>query len=288
MMCSLVQRLGGGTVGPRHALIGGTFWVGAALIALLALYLRLFSRSESPLRGRLRTAVLLLAVTGLDILPTLFFLILYAAGIFGVVLPSVEWWNQQLAWFVFTTLWTPHAIAALIACFTGFLLIWHAPAAKGRLGILRYALPGAMGLASSFGASIWVMFVFGAFLLIWTAIAVCKRWFRDVLALAIAGVAAAVLILPYLRELSGPGLRRPAGHAYRSIFFLGRRASTPAASTTPGGSSSITALCCRSIIFWSSAFSCSPPAINGGSAAPPISRSNARILPASSWPPPAP
>ena len=51
MMCSLVQRLGGGTVGPRHALIGGTFWVGAALIALLALYLRLFSRSASPSRA---------------------------------------------------------------------------------------------------------------------------------------------------------------------------------------------------------------------------------------------
>jgi hypothetical protein len=220
MMCSLVQRLGGGMVGPRHALIGGTFWVGAALIALLALYLRLFSRSESPLSGRLRTAVLLLAVTGLDILPTLFFLILYAAGIFGVVLPSVEWWNQQLAWFVFTTLWTPHAIAALVACFTSFLLIWHAPAAKRRLGILRYALPGAMGLASSFGASIWVMFVFGAFLLIWTAIALWKRWFRDVLALAIAGVAAAVLIFPYVRELSGPGLPGPLVALTVRSFFL--------------------------------------------------------------------
>jgi hypothetical protein len=220
MMCSLVQRLGGGAIGPRHALIGGTFWVGAALIALLALYLRLFSRSASPLGGRLRTAVLLLAVTGLDILPTLFFLVLYAAGIFGVVLPSVEWWNQQLAWFVFTTLWTPHAIAALVACFSGFLLIWHAPGANGRLGILKYALPGAMGLASSFGASIWVMFVFGAFLLIWTAIAVCNRWFRDVLALVIAGSTATVLIFPYLRELSGPGLSGPLVTFTVRSFFL--------------------------------------------------------------------
>jgi hypothetical protein len=220
MMCSLVQRLGGGTVGPRHALIGGTFWVGAALIAMLALYLRLFSRGTSPLGVRLRTAVLLLAVTGLDIIPTLFFLVLYAAGIFGVVLPSVEWWNQQLAWFVFTTLWTPHAIAALVACFTGFLLIWHAPAAKGRLGILKYALPGAMGLASSFGASIWVMFVFGAFLLIWTAITLYRRWFRDVLALVIAGAVAALLILPYLRELSGPGLPGPLVALTVRSFFL--------------------------------------------------------------------
>ena len=227
MMCSLVQRLGAGTVGPRQALIGGTFWVGAALIALLALYLRLFTRGASPLTGRLRTAVLLLAVTGLDILPTLFFLILYAAGIFGVVLPSVEWWNQQLAWFVFTTLWTPHAIAALIACFTGFLLIWHAPAAQGRLGIVKYALPGAMGLASSFGASIWVMFVFGAFLLVWTAIAACKRWFREVLALVIAGSAAAVLIVPYLRELSGPGLPGPLVAFTVRSFFL--------ADVLPGG-----------------------------------------------------
>ena len=123
-------------------------------------------------------------------------------------MPSVEWWNQQLAWFVYTSLWTPHAIAALIACFAGFLLIWHAPAAKGRFAICRYALPAPWALASSFGASIWVMFVFGAFLLVWTGIAVCKRWFREVLALAIAGCAALALILPYLRDLSGPG---PAG-----------------------------------------------------------------------------
>jgi hypothetical protein len=208
MMCSLVQRAGGGAVGPRHALIGGTFWIGTSLIALVALYLRLFCRSAAPLGGRMRTAVLLLAVTGLDIIPTLLFLLLYAAGIFGVVMPSVEWWNQQLAWFVYTSLWTPHAIASLIACFAGFLLIWHAPLAKGRFAILRYALPGAMGLASSFGASIWVMFVFGAFLLVWTAIAVGKRWFREVLALSIAGCTALALIIPYLRDLSGPG---PAG-----------------------------------------------------------------------------
>ena len=48
MMCSLVQRAGGGTVGPRHALIGGTFWIGVSLISLIGVYLRLFYRGASP------------------------------------------------------------------------------------------------------------------------------------------------------------------------------------------------------------------------------------------------
>jgi hypothetical protein len=222
MMCSLVQRVGGGFVSPRHALIGGTFWVGLGLMALLAIYLRVFfTGSSRSLRDRLSVGVLLLTITGLDIVPTLLFLCLYAAGLFGVVLPSVEWWNQQLAWFVSSTLWVPHAIASLIACFTGFLLISEAPAGKGRFALLRYAIPAAMAFASSLGASIWVMFVFGAFLVVWTLITLSKGWFRETAALLISGAATVAFVLPYLRDLSGPGASAGplVSLTVRSFFF---------------------------------------------------------------------
>ena len=221
MMCSLAAAdLGRRRVASRQALIGGTFWAGRRTHgAARAVYLRLFPAAPiSAAAPSLR--ILLLAITGLDIVPTLFFLFLYARGMLGFVLPSVEWWNEHLAWFVYTTLVGPprprrddrllHRLPADLA----------RAAAKGRFGIVKYALPGAMGLASSFGASIWVMFVFGAFLLVWTAIAACKRWFRDVLALVIAGSAAAVLIVPYLRELSGPGLPGPLVALTVRSFFL--------------------------------------------------------------------
>ena len=89
----------------------------------------------------------------------------------GFVLPSVEWWNEHVDWFVYSTLWAPHALASMIACFIAFLLIWHAGAAR------RYILPAALALASAVGASIYVAFVFAIFLTVWTVVTACRKWF---------------------------------------------------------------------------------------------------------------
>ena len=43
MMCSLAEQLSGGAVSSRLTLIGGTFWAGVAMMALLAVYLRIFT-----------------------------------------------------------------------------------------------------------------------------------------------------------------------------------------------------------------------------------------------------
>src|SRR6185369_864378 len=164
LICSLVEQASGGTVAARQAIIGGTFWIGASLMGLLAVYLRLFAKiSPASYRRRLRTGILLLAITGLDIIPALFFMLLYARGLMPFVMPSVELWNEHVEWFLATTLSTPHAIAALIACFTGFLLLWHAADKR------RYIPFAAIALASAVGASLYVAFVFAVFLVIWTA-----------------------------------------------------------------------------------------------------------------------
>src|ERR1019366_147281 len=110
----------------RHAWIAGTVWCGFGLMALVALYCRLFSyRGPASFRRRAITGILLLGVTGLDILPTALLWALQAAGMRGV-LPSMERWNEQVPGFVYTALWESHSLAGLIACLMAFLILWDA------------------------------------------------------------------------------------------------------------------------------------------------------------------
>ncbi len=223
MMCSLAEQISGGRVTSRQALIGGTFWAGVALMALLAVYLRIFS-AASEFRRRAFTGILLLAITGLDIVPSLFFLFLYARGMLGFVLPSVEWWNEHVDWFVYSTLWAPHALSAMIACFIAFLLLWHAAAAR------RYILPAACALASAVGASIYVAFVFAIFLSVWTVITACRKWYRETAVLCVTGAIAIALALPYLHDLAGPGAGGPLFTFTVRDFSLAALIRTPAIS----------------------------------------------------------
>jgi hypothetical protein len=205
MMCSLAESAGGGSVSARQALIAGTCWCGTGLMALVALYLRLFAPARrARFRRRVWTALLLLLVTGLDIIPTALLLLLHAQGALGFVLPSVEWWNEHVDWFLYTTLWAPHALSSLLACFTGFLLLWKAPDVAGRRRLCYAGLAG-LALASSVGESIYVAFVFAVFLAAWTVITVLKKWYREAGSLAIAGSTAFLLAIPYLLSLAGPG-----------------------------------------------------------------------------------
>jgi len=55
--------------------------------------------------------------------------------------------------------------------------------------------------ASAVGMSVWVAFTFAVFLVLWLALCLVKRWQRDAVLVAAAGVVALVLILPFLRDL---------------------------------------------------------------------------------------
>src|SRR5207237_669342 len=93
MMCSLVNQLAGTAISSRHALIGGTFWCGLGFMGLVALYLRLFFvKPAAALRRRALIGILLLGVTGLDIIPSLFFLSLWT-----VVTALRRWRSETLA-----------------------------------------------------------------------------------------------------------------------------------------------------------------------------------------------
>jgi hypothetical protein len=223
LMCSLVESAGRGAVSPRQALVGGTFWCGIGLMALVALYLRLFVAGDpARFRRRALTGILLLGITGLDIIPTLMLDVFYAKGLLNFVLPSVELWNEEATWFVFSILVSTHAVHSMMACFIGFLLLSKAPAARGWTGILRYSLPAALALASAIGASVYVAFVFAVFLIVWTGVTFWKKWYRETAALVLAGLGCVVLIYPYLTEvLPGPvsGGGSPLKFTVRAFAF---------------------------------------------------------------------
>ncbi len=232
MMCGLVERLAPSMSNARQSLIGGTFWCGLGLMGLVALYLRLFaSLNPSKFRKRALTAILLMGITGLDIVPTFFLLLLHVRGWLPFVLPSVEWWNEHVDWFLYSSLWAPHAIASLIAALTGFLLLWMAPSESGRASFLKHTVAGGVALASSTGSSIYVAFVMAAFLAVWTAITFGRRWRRDTASLLVAGATCCLLSLPYLASLRGPAAANAGG---RPLEFTIRAFSLAALVPTWG------------------------------------------------------
>jgi hypothetical protein len=205
ILCSLLDQLGGAAIGPRYALIAGTLWCGIGLMCIVSLYLRFFDPGGARrIRQRSLMGIALLGVTGLDIIPSAFYLVVYSTGVRGVFPRSVEWWNEQIDGWVFSALWQPHNVAALIACLTGFLVLWHASAAASRGDTLLSAVVAGAAFASAAGTAIYVTFVFAVFLVVWTIVTLVKKWRRETVGLAIAGVVAALLALPYLRDLSGP------------------------------------------------------------------------------------
>ena len=205
MMCALVERIAPRMASAHQALIGGTFWVGLGLMALLALYLRFFAEGDrAALRRKTLTGILLLGITGLDIIPSFFLLVLHFRGGLPFVLPSVEWWNEHVDWFLYSTVWAPHAMAALIAALAGFLLLWQAAEAAGRASFLKHAGCAGIALASAIGASIYVALVTAAFLLVWAVITCWKKWRRRTASLLLAGSVCCLLAFPYFLELRGP------------------------------------------------------------------------------------
>ena len=202
ILCSMVDVAGGAFVGPRHAWIGGVIWSGAGFLALVALYFRLVAyRGPETFRRRTLVGILLLGVTGLDILPNIFYWWTYSQGLTGFIPASLEWWNEQVDGFTFTALWEAHYLAALTACLLTFLLLLEAPRHTGA-GRWKYAALAGIALASSVGASIYIAFVFGAFLLLWTVVAVAKKWRAETGTLIAAGALCVVLALPYLASMT--------------------------------------------------------------------------------------
>ena len=205
ILCAMIRQIGGPLLNARQAFIAGSLWCGIGLMCLVPLYLRLFSpRTAADLSRRAIIGIALLGVTGLDILPALLMLWGYHKGSIIGVSPSVEWWNNQVDGWLYTMLWEPHYVASLIACLTGFLIVWDAAHSSGARRSVISAIAAGLAFATAVGAGIYVAFVFAIFLTVWTLITIAKRWYRETAILALAGLVALVSSMPYLASLRSP------------------------------------------------------------------------------------
>jgi hypothetical protein len=196
LLCSLVQSLGSGLITARHALYGSIVWCGWGLGCCIAMFLRyVLPRGEEYLVRRSLVGLGLLMVTGLDIIPTMKFVLR------GDPLKDMEWWNEQITSWVGSLLWVPNHVGGLIAGITGFLILWCAGSAKDTRSRIPYVIVGGLAFASMLGESIYVGFVFAFILSLWTIVTWIKGWRNHSTALASAGILTVVFALPYLQTL---------------------------------------------------------------------------------------
>jgi hypothetical protein len=212
MVCGLVTltgesggelRLDGagrGAFTARDATTAGALWSGIALICLIAVYQRIFQGLD-PARWRpYAIGVALLGVTGLDILPVLQFDYQHYQTP-SMILPTTEWWNEQVTGWLDAMLWVPHHMTALVACLIAFLLLWHDSEQPGKWPRAATIVLAGMALASAVGMSVFVAFVFACILVVWALLVLIRRQPKAFVGVAAAGVLSLVMALPFLLEL---------------------------------------------------------------------------------------
>lgn len=211
--CGLLAQLGGRAIEPRQALIAATVWCGIGLIAIIPLYLRFFDpKGPEAIHRRSLIGIGLLGVTGLDLIPTA---LLWKFG--GVALTDLDWWNEQIASWLHSLLWVPHHVVALIACMTGFLLLWRAADSNTR--IPGHVVLAALAFTSAAGSSIYVTLVFAVFLTAWALIMGICRCYRNCLTILCTGLFAGALSLPHLLSLSSDNPGSFVAFAVRGFSF---------------------------------------------------------------------
>ncbi len=197
-LCAICMKLA--QVSARQALIASSIWSVVGLLAVIALFARYFLGIREGVRRFLLTAALLLGVTGADLLPTLFNLVVN-----HTFNGELEWWSgdQITSWFD-SVLWVPNHMAAMICCLTAFLLLWRMEErclARGEA--IAAGLLAGTAAASAFGLSVYVAAGFAMLMTIW--------WLRLILrdrnwpmagrtgAAAMFGL---LLSIPFLREMT--------------------------------------------------------------------------------------
>jgi len=207
ILCSLVSQAGGHQLSARVSIIAGAIWCGIGLMALIPLYLRFFQPAgKHNIDRRGLIGIALLCVTGLDIFPVLF-VELSTKKLIG----SIEWWNEQITAWANVALWVPHHLASLIACLTGFLLLWDTRRKPNLPHRLLLALAAGCMFASATGLSIYVTFVFAICLGVWLVIALIRKQWTHGALICVSGCITVLLSIPFLLELLGKAGAAPGG-----------------------------------------------------------------------------
>jgi hypothetical protein len=199
----------------RITLYGSCIWGGLLLASMIPIYLKHFLERRSQLRVASVVGIAMLAITGLDLIPTL--------GIiaFSHVHPpaDMEWWDTcQVTSWLDALIWVPHHVAALVACLAGYLFLWKA-VGKGEISTrIWLIIVAALGFSSAAGLSVYVTFTFGFFILVWMAYLLLRGRILAVVFHGAAGALALMLSIGYIRDLLGPGTNESAPGGSSSHF----------------------------------------------------------------------
>ena len=204
---SMIDFIGGSFINARTALFASIIWCGLALMAMIAFYLRLRNgRDAGKIWRRAFIGIASLAITGLDVIPALFFL-RFGSGLIG----DLEQWNEQITAWVGSLLWVPHHVASLIAGFVGIMLV-HSVRGQSRAKQFTALAFSGVAFASALGLSVYVTLIFVLFWAIWMFFLYFQKEQRSLLLpMIIAGVVALLLAGPFLLGLLSGGSSGEAG-----------------------------------------------------------------------------
>lgn len=199
VVCALPVKMFG--LNGRFAELSSVVWSGLALAALVPLYLKHFCRESVDLGKKSLFGIALLGVTGLDLIPTIVHFItdqsFYA---------DMEWWDgAQVTSWADSLLWVPHHIAAIVACLTGFLVLWSVAEAPAKSVRVKTAVVAALAFASAAGLSVYITFTFAIFLVTWTLALARSKQYAEVLTFVAVGVLTVLVSVGYLHDLMQPG-----------------------------------------------------------------------------------
>jgi hypothetical protein len=191
---ALIHWVGGVVIDARAAFAATTF---VTLLAFPAMLIRLAEEALLIPHGRrrrfARVLVLLCCVSGFDLLPGI-----VITNLSGLTLRQLDSWSVEVRWVLTSILWVPHHMTAVIAVFTGCLLLAQRPPSS----VAHRTIVAGAAFATAFGCSVWVAIAAAPVLGLWWIYEQRCRNSAIVSALPLSGVAALVLSLPQFGDVA--------------------------------------------------------------------------------------
>lgn len=200
VMGGMIDTLGGSWVSPYQTMLASIAWSSVVTMATTAVYLRL--RGNKPSYQSAIIATQLYWISGLDFIPVIsqmLYLLLTFGGIYST--GQIEGWNIPIMSWMNAIAWVPHHLVAAFACLTAMTVMIET--IKGQLAQWKAVLVAGLALASAFGLSVWVPFVFAAFWGIWSIALyrTTRKMTETIRPMLASGIIAVLAILPFLIDL---------------------------------------------------------------------------------------
>lgn len=209
---ALIHWMAGAVVDSRAAFAGASFVLLLAFPAMLVLVGREAALvPEGAQRRFIAVLALLCCLSGFDLLPGLWMWFQ-----FGHVLPDLDWWSEEVRWSLSSILFEPHHMTAVMAVFTGCLLV----SGDGRPKLPLRAIAAGLAFATAFGCSVWIVVGAAPVLALWWLWERARLGTESMWTLPLSGVVALIVSLPQIEDIgvgrapSGPPLAffvRPVG-----------------------------------------------------------------------------